>query len=279
MSDYSDSKKSIAGIYPEGVEDSARQRLEPLIGAQLLRSRHLFGAQLVPRLPDPVTGKRIPMTDEQIQDIIDGAVEQAEIDCRIDIFPTQIKEKLPFDKNHYEAFGYMQTKRRPIASVERIAVTPANGLDVYVLPKEWLEMAYCVRGQLNIIPMTAAFIQGGFVPTQSTGSAFFLSILGNRQWIPAYWQIDYTTGYPNGQVPRIINELVGTVAAMEILSMLATGFLVASHSLSMDGLGQSVSTPGPQVYKQRLDDLDSKRTKLIKRIRNRYGQGIFSSHV
>src|SRR6185369_13911889 len=111
----------------------------------------------------------------------------------------------------------------------------------------------------------------------STGGAFFLSILGNRQWIPAYWKITYTSGFKDGMVPRVINELISTIAAMEILSQLAATYArVQSHSLGIDGLSQSVSTPGPAVFQVRIQELTDKRKALVGKIRAKYGTKLFS---
>jgi hypothetical protein len=280
MADYTNSKHGIASIHPEDALESPYNRLEPLIGYDDLIGRHLFGIPLVSQWADPITKKMMVMTPELVKTIVDGAVQQAEVECKIDIFPVKHREKYPYDHNHYVNFGYMQTRSRPIHTVDKLSVTPSNGGDIYILPLEWLENAYYVRGQINIIPMTAAFIAGGTVPVSPAGTAYYLSFLGSRSWIPAFWQVEYTTGYPDGLIPRIVNELVGTIAAAEILSMMAVTFARnSSHSLSIDGLSQSVSTPGPQIFKVRMDELNEKRKRLVNQIRAIYGRKIFSSHV
>jgi hypothetical protein len=280
MAIYTGSKNEIAASFPDGAIAAELSRLEPIVGPNELAHRHLFGIPLVSQMKDPATGKPIIMTPAIVKDIIDGAVNNAEVDCRINISPIQVRQKFPFDRNHYESFGFVRLPNRPITSIDKLSVTPANQLDIYVVPNEWVEMAYASQGQINIIPMTASFIQGGYIPTGSTGGQFFLAVMGNRQWIPAYWQFEYTAGYKDGMVPRIVNDLIGTLAAQEILSMLAATYArSSSHSLGIDGLSQSVSTPGPQIFKNRWEELEQKRLRLTKRIRTLYGQGITSSHV
>lgn len=280
MAVFTGAKGGVGGVYPENATETELSRLEPIVGPTEVRNRHLFGLPLVSQIPDPITGRAAIMDDRTIQSIIEGAINQAELELHIDISPVVRKEKHPFDRQAYESYGFISMRHRPVNTVQRLSVTPANGQEVYSLPLDWVETAYFVRGQINIIPMTAAYIQGGYVPSGTTGGVFFLSILGNRSWIPAYWQVDYTTGYPDGLVPRVVNELIGTIAAQEILSMLAaTNGQSQSHSLSIDGLSQSVSTPGPQVYKNRFDELQVKRDKLVKQLKNLYGRKVFSSHV
>lgn len=277
MANFTNSKRATGSPYPENAIETARQQVEPLITVDLLKSRFLFGVPLVSRTKDPITGKAQVMTDDMIADIIDGAVSQAELELKIDIFPVKRREKQPFDINLYNSFGYFQLAHRPCTSVDKMSVTPSNELDVYVVPNDWVEGAYLHRGQVNIIPLTVAFVQGTYIPQQSSGGAAFLQILGNKAWIPAWWQIEYTSGYVDGQLPRVINDYIGVQAATEILSMLALTYAQnTSHSLGIDGLSQSVSTPGPQIFKVRMEELEEKKKALMKKIKAIFGFKIFS---
>jgi hypothetical protein len=281
MAIYTGSKSGIGNVYPENAIDAEFSRVEPIITPDQLKSRHLFGIPLVSRMKDPVSGKHQVMTAEVLNDIIVGAINQAERECRIDISPVKRRLKLPFDRQAYESYGYLRLPNRPVTSLDKVSITPSNGQDVFVMPLDWVETAYLVRGQINIIPMTAAFIQGGYVSGGPTSAAlFFMTFLGSRGWIPAWWQVEFTSGYRDGMVPRIVNEIIGTIAAMETLSMLGTTYAQhQSHSLGIDGLSQSISTPGPMLFKTRMDELLEKRDRLIGRVRSLYGTGLFSSHV
>jgi hypothetical protein len=277
LSDYSKSKDGPA-IFPETAVAADYQRLEPILTPEQLVNRHLFGIPLVSQMVDPFTRKPQVMSSEMIKDIIDGALQQAEMELHIDIRPVQHDEKYPFDRNLYESFGYMQLEHRPVQSIQEVAVTPPNGLDIYQVPLEWVETAYLPMGQLNIIPLTAAFIAGGTVPTFSSGAAFFLSVFGNRWWIPSFWRVKYTSGYCDGNVPRVINELIGTIAAIEVLSQLAVTYARSqSHSLGIDGMSQSVSTPGPAIFQIRMQELEAKKKKIVGKVKALTGRKIFSS--
>jgi hypothetical protein len=279
MADYTNSKIG-PKVAPENALETEHNRLEPILSPEELRNRHIFGIPLVSQMQDPFSGRPLVMTDEMIKDIIEGAVNQAETELDIDIWPVKRRVKHPFDRNTYESFGYFQLEHRPITSLDKLSVTPANQQDVYIVPLEWVETSYLVRGQLNIIPMTAAFIQGGYVPAGSTGGSFFLAVLGNRYWVPAYWQIEYTSGYVDSMVPRVVNDFIGTIAALEILSMLAVTYARSqSHSLGIDGMSQSVSTPGPAIFQIRISELEEKKKRLMGKLKAMMGRKIFSSHV
>jgi hypothetical protein len=276
MADYTNSRFAVGAPYPENAIQAELPQMEPLITPEQLITRHLMGVSLA-CAKDPLTGKAAIITEDILADIIDGAVAQAELDLKIDIFPVKRREKQPFDLNLYSSFGYFQLNHRPATSVDKLSVTPSNMLDVYVVPNEWVEAAYLHRGQINIVPLTVAFVQGTYIPQQSSGGAAYLQILGNKPWIPAWWQVEYTSGFPGGMVPRVLNEYIGSRAAVEVLSMLALSFARAnSQSLGIDGLSQSVSTPGPQIFKGRIDELEEKITKITKKVKALFGYKIFS---
>lgn len=278
--DYSKSKFTLGQLVPENAIASIWGRLEPLLTAEQLRTRHLFGIPLVSRTKDPITGKPMVMTDDLLKDMILRAVSLTETEGNFDIFPVKYREKTAFDRNAFDSFGYMELKRRPISSVDRLSVTPSNQVDVYQVPQEWIEASGFQRGQVNIVPLTIAFTNGGFIPSQSAGGAAFLSILGAKGWIPGYWQIEYTTGFPDGMLPRELNELVGVVAAIETLSALATTDADAnSRSIGIDGMSQSVSSAGPQKYQARIEVLMQKKQMLIDKFKSKFALKMFSSNI
>jgi len=277
--DYTQSRPGVANTFPEVALATAHAKLEPILTPDQLKDRFLFGIPLVSRIRDPITGRFQIYTDDMILDKIEGGIETAESELKIDITPVKRREKHPFDRNLYESFGYMQLEHRPVHFIDKLSVTPSNNIDVFDVPLQWVEPAYLVRGQINIVPLTISFLNGGFVPTQGAGGAAFLSILGNKAWIPAYWQVEYTAGYKDLNVPRLINELIGAIVAQEIISEIAATFRVTSHSLGIDAMSQSVSTPGPAVFAQRYKELEEKKTRLIKKLKANYSTKIFSSHV
>jgi len=98
--------------------------------------------------------------------------------------------------------------------------------------------------------------------------------------VPALWQATYTTGFKEGRIPSAVNQLLGVIAAMEILSMLAITYSRSSSaSLGIDGLSQSVSTPGPALFDVRIAALGEKRKWLVSKLKRQFGLGFFSDNV
>lgn len=278
--DYTDSKSALGAALPEYAVESDWNRVEPLISSERLKQRFLFGIPLMSRFADPVTKRRDVMTPEIVRQFIVDAVAVAEAEIHVEIFPVKRREKYAFDQNHYREFGYLQLTHTPVSSIDRLSVTPSNNVDIYDVPLDWIEVAYLPRGQINIVPLTIAIQNGGFIAAQTGGGAAFLSILGMRGWIPAFWQVEYSTGWVDGQIPKLVNELIGIIAAMDILDQLAaTNAHNSGHSLGIDGLSQSASTPGPEVYSKRLEGLEKKRALIVGKLKAKFQKKIFSSHV
>lgn len=280
--DFSTSKFPVGSeageIYPQNATDTVWTRVEPLISPAKLKRRHLLGIPMMSWVQHPITKKRQEVTDEDLQDLILVAVSKAEELTGTYIFPVQFQEKQPFDRQQYESFGYMQTLRRPVSSIQSLTVTPSNNVDLFSVPLEWVETANLIRGQINIIPMTISN-QNLVVNSQSGGGAAFLAFLSYKNWIPAFWQVKYTCGYPDGMIPRIINYLVGIIAAIDALAMLGATLMGNSASLGIDGLSQSSSGPGPQVYETRIAMLVAERDVYVRKIKKMCGLKIFSDNV
>jgi hypothetical protein len=271
--DLTTNKSALGSVFPEhAVAGQGVSRIEAIISPEQLRSRFLFGIPLFSNQKNPLTGVRDQITDEMLRDdFITRGINLAEELCHIDIVPVQRFEKYPFDKAFYEAFGYMLTEHKPVNSVQQLAIVPSNNIVVYVVPPQWIEGSGFPRGQINIVPLTAAFEGSGFLPpSSSAGGAAFLQILGTKNFIPYYWQLNYVTGFPNGAVPVMINELIGSISAKLVLENLAASNKVGQYSQSIDGFSQNVNVIGPQVYDTRLTQLEERIQQLVGKIKSRF---------
>lgn len=281
-SSVTETKNALGAISPAGAVASGWDRFEPLVTPAQLKALHLFGIPLLSGMRDPVTNKAQMMSDELVREVIINAVALAEAEGGFQIFPTRHQEKTAFDKNLFQSLGYLMLRNRPVYAIHSLTVTPSNDEDVYSVPLPWIDTAYLHRGQINIIPLNIATVGGAFVAasTNSGGAAFFLSVLGQRPWVASWWKIIYTSGWPDGQLPRLVNQYVGTIAAMEILGLLATTHAKStSYSLGIDSISQSISSPGPQLFQQRMTELAEKRKMLMGKLKSILGLKLFSGEV
>jgi hypothetical protein len=282
MADYTNSKGGLGEVFPIGQVAADWARTEPLVTPEKLVQRHLWGLPLVSGMKDPITGVAARITSDMLVDFIDKAAATAELDTGLTIFPMQIEKKFEWSLKDYQSYGYFKIPHRPVASIESMTVNLSDNSDVYNVPLEWIETANLQWGQLNIIPLTVALMGGNStgIPTTGGGMAFLSAFQGRMNWIPAFWKIRYTIGFPQGALPKMVNELIGVIAAMDVLSQLGATYGKSSgSSMSIDGFSQSVSTPGPEIFKTRLADLEAKRQMLVRKLKNLYSLRLFSDNV
>lgn len=275
MSDYSQTKGP-NGKYtePESVIDAADSRYEPLINAQDIRDTYLFGISL----KSPETGQ--VMTDTLIEENFrEDAITELEEESHLIIRPTQVKEGQPFDRNEYMAMGYFRLKHRPVSSIEQLQIVTSNQAILWTVSIDWIDTRYLAEGLVYIVPINVAVApsaqSGG-----AAGGAAFLAILGQQSWVSAFWNITYTLGYKDEKFPRNINMIIGLQTAINICSELqAANARNQSKSISQDGLSQSSSNAGPEIYAKKIEQLELRKKKLIKKLKNKYGMTMFSGNV
>lgn len=259
--------------YPVDAKETSNLlgRIEPVITPELLISRYL---------------KNIPeiskYTYDELKDQIGLAMNDVELLTGIALSPVQVQERHPYDYNLYKNFIHFKTNHRPILSVESIQVVSTNNLIVYDLPIEWVEVGMAHKGQLNVLPLLSVF--GSSATTLAngvpSGALIFLQGLNNMQFLPAFWTITYTYGLcKDGNLPVVVNQIVGMTAAISILSSCQATNRYNSQSLSADGISQSSSNPGVQVYAKRIEDLTNERERLMQKIRSIFFNKYFLSNI
>lgn len=282
MGDYTNNKDGLGDVIKDNSIATVWGEFSPLITPEKLVQIHLKGIPLVSGIINPFTKKADVITNDDLKEYILEAVSLAETEAKVDIFPHQYQEKHPYDKPEYDQFGYMQLKHRPVQSLQSIGIVASNQALLYDIPIDWVDVGHLHGGQINMIPLTLAVKQNTQVAvnTASSGGAGFLSLYGQKPWVPSYFQVVYTTGFKDGLIPRVLNHLIGVIAAMETLSLLAATYSRSnSSSLAIDGLSQSVSTPGPNLFTQRLTELAAKRKWLVSRLQANTGMSILVDNV
>lgn len=279
-SDFSEVKPpdfSVEGYAPKDfLRSSAWGRLKPLITPQELRDEFLMGIPLRSFFPDPLTNQYRVWTDADLQKSIAKAVSRVEVKSGCLVAPSEIIDTYPFDRAEYESSGYMQLKVRPIYGLAKLQVVAADKRSVFDTPVTWVATANLLKGQVNILPMGALAAPLALAPTAPP----FLQYLTKLGWIPQFWQIQYLAGFKDFLVPDFVWDLVGVVAAMDVLSQLgATYAWMTGGSLGIDGLSQSSSGPGPQVFQVRLTELKELERVLLNKFRGLCGMRLHSGNV
>lgn len=284
MAIYTDSKAGLGGQTPIGGGDTSWRRTEPLITPAQVVSRFLVGIPLMSGMKNPDTGKPDRITPEMLADYIEGAVADVETMCHLELMPVQITEKSPFHPQEFKSLGYIRLLHRPASSVESVQIVVSDGTPIFTFDLTWVETAQLHQGQINVMPFLLMLKNGsGGTTALQSGSAqgnAYLTLFGGSRWVPSLIQVVYTVGYKDGNMPRPVNNLIGTIVAMKVLSILAPTYARSQgSSLSIGGMSQSVSTPGPELFKLRLAELEKDRDMLVRKIKSSVGQSLFSGNV
>ncbi len=274
MADYSQSKGG-NGLFvdPQNVVDAGDMRYEPLISAEDIRRRFMWGIDLT----SPETGEE--MTPGMVEEMREDAIAEIEEDGHFKIKPTQVTEGQAFDRNEYMAMGYFRLENRPVSSIERLEIITSNRQLLWSVSIDWIDTRYLPRGLVYIVPINVAVAPS----TQSggaAGGAAFLAILGQQLFVPAFWNITYTCGYPDEKIPRALNVLIGLKTAMAVLGELqAANARNQSKSIGQDGLSQSSSNAGPEIFSKQIEALGERYKKLLKKLKNKFGLTMFSGNI
>jgi hypothetical protein len=238
------------------------QRSEPILTPEQLLSRFLKGIPLT----FPNGDKFSP---EDLKDRIYLATNECELLLGTVIFPEIFKEKLPFDYALYKSYINLNTTKGPVQSLNYLAIVSADGNNIFEIPPTWIETSNFSKNIINVIPLLAAYGINQVSGAVGNAGIAFLTVMDGLNWVPAYWEVGYVAGLSNteGQVPTPVNELIGTVAAIAILSEIAPNFIYTSQSQSQDGISQSSSGLGPRIYELRIADLIAKRDELVRKMK------------
>jgi hypothetical protein len=276
MSNFTQTKKYGTAMYPvhSNATSGLLRRCEPFLTPEQLVSRFLKGIPLKFRNGDQ-------FTVDDFKDRIYLAMNETELLIGTTITRESFQFKAPFDYSNYKAYIHVNTEARPVISIEHLAIVSADGNSIFEIPPTWIETANFTKGLINVIPLLAAYGVNSVQGAVGNAGIAFLTVIDGLNWVPAYWQVNYTAGISNkeGQVPTPVNELIGTVAAIAILSEIAPLNIWNSQSQTQDGISQSSSGPGPRLYQLRIEELTAKRDELTRKLKAIFSTRLFVGNI
>ena len=218
-----------------GAGDDALQ----ILSIDDLKGRYLFGLNLA----DPY-GNEMP--DQLYQFWISAAVSNLEKRLDIRIRPTVVQGELHDWVRPQSAVRPLQlrTNMVPVQTVQAVRLRLPYTREGVAYPTESVRLRP-TTGRITVYPVGSMMF-----PYADWGSAW-----GNCAWdgdsIPDSWSVDYVAGFAAGRVPPEIVEVIGKLASygpLNIAGDLIGGAGIASQSLSIDGLSQSINTTSSPMY-------------------------------
>lgn len=263
-----------------GEGEPGFRRLGPILGVDRLREEFLFGIPLTSVLTHQT------LTDTALAGMIRRAIGDFETSCHIPITPVTIQDRFDFERADDLGFGTRQLTRYPVVKIlnlkalwpgrnDILAGIDPNGSQEVDYPTSWVTLQGD-QGLIRIIPNSGSIVNAD--ASFLSSSAYRTIVLGGLKSWPNMWRITYIAGFENDKVPDIVNDLLGTIAAIKVLSMVGpTIFPFASQSIGLDGMSQSTATAGPAWLAQRIQELMAERDRIVAQIKAYYGTDVMFS--
>jgi hypothetical protein len=182
-----------------------------------------------------------PFPDEMFEFYIRSAQEWLEAEIGgICLSDTLIQnETHDYFFTDYQSFNFMKLFRYPVLSVEKVSVNFPLGSSREFDPS-WFRCE-SVGAQLQLVPKAG----GTFADILVGAGNPAIGLFGGQLHFPSAWNITYRAGFAKDKIPTTLKEIVGMKASMGPLNIagdLIAGAGIASKSISMDGVSQSIST-------------------------------------
>ncbi len=156
----------------------------------------------------------------------------------IDIIQRSRTDRLDFQQQEYRNFVFTPLWHYPVQSVQ--AVSGVYFGATVPFPLEWVQLK-ARMGLLNLVPTGSSF-SSFLIPA---GAGIIPVLVNGVAVIPNFWEVKYTTGFASGTLPYNLRDMIAKRAAfapLNILGDLVGGIAIASKSLGIDGLSQSINT-------------------------------------
>jgi hypothetical protein len=216
------------------------------------------------------------MTNDVIEDKIKIATVQMEHYLNLKIPIQRISEYQDFDRPMFNQWGALKCNYL-ITEVKNMW-GQLNYAKQIKYPDNWISINKSLDKMRNIhiIPSQAQAITNGVeidYVAIFTGT-FPMFGYASSDNIPNYWALDYISGWM--LVPRDLLNAIAKYATMQILAILgdvAFGAGIASESLSLDGLSQSIGTTQSaenSLYSARIRQFEKELKYELKWLNTKY---------
>lgn len=241
-----------------------------VISVQELTEQYLWGIPMC----NPISKDSI--SQQALKNVLLAAQGYIESLLDLKLFKQYIVEQQDFQREEFMNWGYIQTAW----FLNKIFTLKGkfNEMDVITYPSGWLTIRRSNDGRFNRNLWIVPNGNGGMVSFDYALATFnqWFNFRGTN-YIPDYWNVEYLTGFD--KIPMEIIELIAKVASIIILlrieQVIVSGgslnFGIASNSISMDGISQSVSkSNGGNIFQQRIKVLGDQLKEQAVQLKNVY---------
>jgi len=207
---------------------------DSILTVKQLKEHFMFGLDLT-------DDDGYPFPNSMFEFAIRAGVDSLEKTIGIKIKPVQILEEFQdFHAQDYRDFAFLQLDYWPVISVERVRIQYPTAETPVEFPVEWVQLRK-QHGQIHLVPTSGSLS----TILMGRGGDYLTFVWRGYDFMPNLWRIDYTAGFAAGSCPSDIVGVVGKLACyypLNIAGDLVGGIAIASKSIGVDGLSQSINT-------------------------------------
>jgi hypothetical protein len=228
-----------------------------------LKNTYLFGFKL-----EDYNGN--PFPEDLIASYINSAIDYTEVLFDICLTPVEVKdEQHDYERSDYMNWGYIQLWKKPVREITRFTLMYGTRPS-FDIPLDWLKIDKS-SGKVQMFPSA-----GNVSNLIISGTGAIYGLHNFWDYSPQMWSVDYKAGMEEGEMPAFLKEFVykkASIGVLQVYGDLILGAGIASQSLSIDGLSQSIGTTQSAMYggcSARIDDYRKDMDSLIPVIRQKY---------
>lgn len=222
----------------------SQEQLEPMSWTQMsvksVKDNYLFGIDL-----SDANGN--PLPEGLFVHYINSAVEYLQNLLDITISDTECVERHDYIRSDYQNWGFIQLDHNPVKEVKRLTLMYGNQRSMEI-PLDWIQLNK-LTGQITLFPSAGS---ANSLIIGQTGMLFGFQ----SQWsyAPQLWEVEYTAGIDENDKTMplaLLKEAVAKRASCGILNVwgdLIIGAGIASQSVSIDGISQSIGTTQSAMF-------------------------------
>lgn len=244
-------------------------RYESLMTVKNLKERFIAGVDLT-------FDDGSPFPDSLFEYCISSAISTLEHELDIYIAPVQKADDVDFRTPNFYNWDFVQLDHYPIVSVDKWEVIFPSNQTLFEYPLSWIRLD-ADKGVVRLFP------DRGQIPQWMVNASFYPYLVMGQSNLPHFYKIHYTAGFDVEKIPFAINEVIGIMASMlplDIAGDLIAGAGIASSSVGLDGISQSISTTASATnagYGARIISLKSRLKEHMTTLRNYYKGIIYDS--
>lgn len=244
-----------------------------LISAADLRSRFFHGVTIR-------NARGEELSDTVFEFYIAAAQSQLTNYLGITLVPTTVvDESHAYNRLDFRQYAFLTLRKGPVMSVESVNIRwQGNNGPQIQFPVEWASWnPASYQPRLNLVPGATTY-SGAMIMS----GGLFLPMLarGVLSYVPDVFRVSYTAGMSVDDIDQDVILALGLMASIgpfNIAGDLIAGAGIASKSMSIPGLSQSISTTSSATnsgYGSRIGQYNEQLKSLLPQLRARFGSNI-----